>query len=210
MSDPQQWFFQRAEEPLDAPVPLGLSNERRRRRDPEKRQRRAEVHAQIHAAVIVPHGKPRGHLGGDRANVITDAWPERFKRFEAVAMTRRMDGDDTRGPVWPRIRLAPARPSPRVRRAAAVPLVRGARRWRRARCRGLPSRAVVPSRLQGAPGIGPGLGKRRRPKPQTCFMVEDTGDPRPTARGPRFDCDRSHWNRQVFLARSVATTACDK
>src|SRR5215208_6589232 len=83
--DPEELFFEGADEPLGAAVALRLTDERRARRDAQEAQLGLEVVAQELAAVVVAERQPARHLGSVGREVLADALAEWLERLEAGA-----------------------------------------------------------------------------------------------------------------------------
>lgn len=88
-ADPQQLLFQCAEEAFDAAVPFRLTDERRRRFHTDEADLRLKVIAHIDAAMVVAQPHAARYAGGESAEVLANALPDRLERFEPM---RAFDG----------------------------------------------------------------------------------------------------------------------
>src|SRR5215207_8198746 len=77
--DPEELFFERADEALGAPVALGLADEGRAARDAQEAQLGLEVVAHELAAVVMPDGQAGRHVGLIAREVPADALAERLE-----------------------------------------------------------------------------------------------------------------------------------
>ena len=83
-AQPEQLFFESAEEPLNAPVTLGLPNEGRRRFHPQEGDLGLEIVAHVDTAVIVTEPHADRYAGGERAELLLNRLADRLERLETV------------------------------------------------------------------------------------------------------------------------------
>src|SRR5262245_45891449 len=89
--DPEELFFQGADEALGAAVALRFPHEGRAAGEAQEPQLRLEVLAHELAAMIVPQGQSRSDLLLIRTEVSPDALPQGLQSFEAGAAAGGMD-----------------------------------------------------------------------------------------------------------------------
>src|SRR5918911_5004578 len=90
-TQPEQVLLQGSDEALGAAVPFRGTDERRRTLDPEERQLLLKGLRDVLAAVVVPHGQAPSDLGGEGAEALTHALPDRLERLEAGRPPSGMD-----------------------------------------------------------------------------------------------------------------------
>jgi len=91
-AQPQQLLFEGSEEPLDAPVALGLADKGRRRFHTPESDLRLKVVTHIDAAVVVTEPHAPGYAGGERTELFPDRLPDRVGHQNSVRFQNQVLG----------------------------------------------------------------------------------------------------------------------